>query len=424
MPPYRRYRLRFVLALSALTAGPLIAAFASAPSASQNSSALAGDSAWQVETPYPTHDPATAEATSTATPTAESTSTVEASATQDASVSPTLLPSATATTLPPSPTAGPQGFAPSSSAPLCSDHDSRAYHGLWDAQQGCHYDHSHGDDPHSVDDIFGTEIYDWMDGEISYPWHTPAENEAIKHKSYLWLVERDIPCYSRYSNGCITAFRAFVHNDLHNPGPSHHSGLLEAIVCDENDRSRCGYVFISGHQATGDLFIDRRQVKNGEEPPRSPRPQMLHNDVRGNRNFATWYPVFHAWMRIATQVSDMWGYYPASSRARPQDFVPLGGNASAVQPHVVSVGLRRADLPVLDRDGDGRLNYEGFVNVTTGQLGGECTAVGEMCSPFIFRDVPRVAGLGFQYRGGDYHEFDVFIDGRSSGWLVFPGFQP
>jgi hypothetical protein len=261
-----------------------------------------------------------------------------------------------------------------------------------------------------------------MEGDISYPWHTPAENETIKHKSYVWLVERDIPCYSQYSNGCLTAFRAFVHNDLHNPGPSHHSGLLEAIVCDETNPSRCGYVLISGHQATGDLFVDRVQVKNGEEPPRSPRPQMLHYDKIGNRNFATWYPVFQAWMRIATEVGDMWGYYPVTSRGRPQDFVRLDGNASRVQPHVIAVGVRPRDVRLLDPDRDRLLNYDGYVNVMTGVPGGGCTGVTEMCAPFIFRDVPAIAG-GFQYRGGTYHELDVFIDRRSPGWLVLPGFQ-
>lgn len=78
----------------------------------------------------------------------------------------TPQPTVTATATPNAP------IAPFVGAPLCDTHDDRVWHGLWDAQRGCHYDHTHRNDPRELDDIFGTQFYEWAGGEISYPWQT------------------------------------------------------------------------------------------------------------------------------------------------------------------------------------------------------------------------------------------------------------
>ena len=79
----------------------------------------------------------------------------------------TQTPTATITaTVTPTQTAQ---IEPYPDAPACASHDDRAYHSLWDAERGCHYDHQHGDDPHELDYKLGTDIYGLMGGEISYP---------------------------------------------------------------------------------------------------------------------------------------------------------------------------------------------------------------------------------------------------------------
>jgi len=98
-------------------------------------------------------------------------------------------PALTPTPQPPTATPEPDGdVEPYADAPLCPSHDDRAFHTLWDAERGCHYDHEHGDNPHDVDHIFGTEFYDWAGGEISYPWQTPDEN-GVLFALRRWLCE-------------------------------------------------------------------------------------------------------------------------------------------------------------------------------------------------------------------------------------------
>jgi hypothetical protein len=334
----------------------------------------------------------------------------------------------------PTPTPAPGPIAPYPSAPSCNEHDPLAYHGLWNGDSGCHYDHTHGDNPHSVDDVFGTALFDMMGGEISYPWHTPGENEEIKHRSYQWLVERDLPCVSQYTDGCITDYRAFVHNDLHNVFSTHHSALVEARVCRESDPTDCGYFLVSGHQATGDLIIDGVVVLDREEPSGAPRPVMLHHDTVGNVNFATWYPVFSSWMRVSTEIGDMWGYYPMPDivPTTPDNllFTLLTGNASRVQPHVIGLGFSNRNLLSIGVDPSvTNVNFNGFLNVHTATPD-DCVIISETCAPLILNNVPNVQ---YQHRGGYRPDFDICFNdndvaqclnngSNSSGWLIFPGF--
>lgn len=325
-------------------------------------------------------------------------------------------------TVAPTPTDHVVNNVPDPNDPLCETHDPAIYHGLYDAVNDCHYDHTHGDNPHQLDALFGDELWTYLDGDLVQPWHTHRENETIKHKSYIWLVETNLECYSQFAAGCITDFRALVHNDLYNPFPLQHSAVLEARVCDEANPDICGHVIVGGQEYTGDLTIDGQTVLDRDEPANSPRPIMLHYDQTGNANFATWYPVFESWMRVATQIGDMWGYYPLPEGPLPTtedalEFVRLNGNATSIEPHVISFGTRRANVSVLDPDGDGLLNYHGMLDASTGAL--ECS---DICSPLVVENVPIVDGLQFQFRGSP-HEFDIFFDGQSSGWMVFPGFQ-
>lgn len=160
----------------------------------------------------------------------------------------TPTPAPTPTDVPPTSTPPSGPVAPYADAPACATHDPRAYHGIWNAQQGCHYDHTHGDNPHEVDDIFGTGFYATAGGEISYPWQTDGENhEHHKHEGYKWLVRRDLPCDNNNAAGCIRAFRAQPHADLHNVASEYHSYAIEALVCPDRVRDdNCGIIRFGG----------------------------------------------------------------------------------------------------------------------------------------------------------------------------------
>lgn len=66
-------------------------------------------------------------------------------------------------------------IAPYTEAPACTTHDPTKYHGLWDAELGCHFDHVHFADPLApeVVAIFG-DYTDYTGQEVSYAWQTFA----------------------------------------------------------------------------------------------------------------------------------------------------------------------------------------------------------------------------------------------------------
>ena len=117
------------------------------------------------------------------------------------------LPGSSAT---PAPTSAPGtggGTQPYAGAPKCDEslHNPTEWHSLWNSEAGCHYDHEHKMNPHDMDDVFGTQIYDWAGGSLSYPWQTYAgagvnfeqyadgtctENNC-KHEGYKWLYYRN-----------------------------------------------------------------------------------------------------------------------------------------------------------------------------------------------------------------------------------------
>ena|SRR6185436_1559928 len=73
-------------------------------------------------------------------------------------------------------------------APLCPSHNDTEWHGLWDEVRGCHYDHTHDDDPGSANAIFGPVGAAWGGQSISYPFMTPNENNQTGHPGYKYFV--------------------------------------------------------------------------------------------------------------------------------------------------------------------------------------------------------------------------------------------
>lgn len=104
---------------------------------------------------------------------------------------------------------------PFAEAPSCESigvsHDSRMWHGIWNSEKGCHWDHEHHANPHDMDSVFGSKAYAWFGSdigktaEISHPWATfsgaganfekydssKCKENDCKHAGYKWLYFKD-----------------------------------------------------------------------------------------------------------------------------------------------------------------------------------------------------------------------------------------
>ena len=430
--PRIRFRLsRVVWVLIALSISAAVAA-APLPSAAATSLAPLKGNATPLGSPTApssTLDPT--QATPSATPSTIETAVPSATGSAVASTTAAVSPSPTATP-PSSPTPGPGGIAAYPSAPLCPDHDPRTYHALWDPVRGCHYDHHHGDDPHTVDDVFGEDYYDWAGGSISYPWQTFSaatgctENDC-KHKGYVWVVRRDLTCFSAFGNGCVVAFRGLVHamSTAHDTSVRYHSAWLEAKVCREDAPTVCGIFRSGGWQDTGDLFIDRVPVL---DYPNNFNRFKLHYLNTGNAHFGTWYSgspggeeARGGMWGVTLELGDMWGPLDPADPPHVQYFCadPLAKcahNGSRYQPHVISVGFPPRFQRIVDPDRDGTANYEGFADRWGTPVTG-CQAVSLNCVPLVIESVPT----RYNYQGRfDYREYDILFDRQTAGWILPP----
>jgi hypothetical protein len=398
-----------------------------------------------------------------------------ASRTPAGAVAPEAAPTertATATSQP----APDRPLEPYPDAPLCEQHDPLAYHALWNAELGCHYDHTHADDPHAADDVFGTAIYDWLGGEISYPWQTfsdaGTENE-LKHGGYFWLVRTPAEiggCSSQFADGCITAFRALTHFMMLDQGARtrFHSYWFEAQACREAAPEDCGILRTGGWFDTGDLLVDDQLVQEEPRPVvRAPRPFKLHY----SNPFATWYPT-SPFVRVSMEVADAWGLVildadeasevqmnstGGAPQAQPRFFCygepGCELNNSLIQPHIIAVqlprsvetsaGKRLSAAAIMDPDGDGRGNFSGFVDrygrilVNPDGTPMEMCDIGLDCIPleienlylgmqYQLRDAPagerpKLHPTGRAWPGSGYREYDIYFDGQTTGWIQYTG---
>ncbi|WP_420642978.1 hypothetical protein [Candidatus Leptofilum sp.] len=190
-------------------------------------------------------------------------------------------------TSPPPPPGG--NIQPFAGAPACEDigvaHDNRAWHGIWNYEHGCHWDHEHKQDPHEVDHIFGTEYYTLAGGELSYPWQTysgAGENfEALgpgatlendgKHEGYAWhhitngleICDQSLILGSQ----CFDSFRVQTHQIGGEMGAltRFHSVYTEGIACTPDGAARMqfnGTVGAYGRTINGQFYALTRDNIN------------------------------------------------------------------------------------------------------------------------------------------------------------------
>jgi len=299
---------------------------------------------------------------------------------------------------------------PYPSAPLCTSHDPTQFHTLWNSDLGCHYDHSHGMNPHDVDDIFGTQIYTWAGGEISYPWQTFAGGDAgyappptdtlklenvAKHDGYHWIVVRNFHCAANAVQ-CIRAFRIETHVMPHKQDAvvRYHSMWAEVQVCRGENWSVCGIVRIGGWQDFHRLGIDSQPLPTplpGDDTHGVTRLHFWHGGLfasTSNRS-ATWYGddlILGEAVILETLTAmepDLTEHYFCDGYAAPDGnpgLCPAPYNQQngswVIQENVV---LHLPDN--LDGVVNGIVNISGYTNRHHHIVQG-CTAVGLDCIPF------------------------------------------
>lgn len=346
----------------------------------------------------------------------------------------TATPEPTPTDIP-APTVTPSaGIAPYPDAPLCAGHDPRAYHSLWDAFEGCHFDHHHGDDPHDANAVLGTDIYAIMGGEISYPWMTfsaAGQENDLKHAGYFWHVRTDMPCDQ---SPCITAFRALVHQ--HPSGRDatvrYHSYVFEAATSDG------GYLLFGGWADFGDLHSPEGTVIVNEPdnhdsractgagrhkqhgPSASSAPQIIwygasqqtHGEC-GPRGFVT----------LSVSVHDVWDYTDPANPASFTDYhcypnPRCTANATVLRPHLIGINMVGRWDALIDPDGNGLADWEGYANRYGELLDGGCEVYSVDCAPVIFRGLRlgQNYGAANSATANSYRDYDIYFNGRTSGW--------
>lgn len=150
----------------------------------------------------------------------------------------------------------PRSVNPYPAAPLCVTHDPTKWHGLWNAVDGCHYDHEHGDNPFTpeVAAVLPFDIAALLGGtEIGSMYPTSAAEPTTKHGGFKWFVMTANPgsCVAGFEGAanCVAAAAIQVHawGDPAEQNGRIHSAIVFLKVCRPANPTDCGYVFAVGH---------------------------------------------------------------------------------------------------------------------------------------------------------------------------------
>lgn len=355
--------------------------------------------------------------------------------------------------------AAPQRIPPSPDAPLCPTHNNTKFHGLWDSERGCHYDHTHNDDPASANAIFGSAGALWSGQSVSYPWMTANENDMGGHTGYKYYVNLN-PQPNCAAEGygylgsinCVSGFRIQYHDA---GGNAHmvkrfHSYYMEAQV---QKGSVKGTIQTGGwadfgclHEAYKTNFlplpgIDPVQA-NGQTAC-GPGGQTIHSDpYRAPKN--TWQQIQgrtsgdNMWIWTAHnrygynntgyffyRTLDNWGSIDASDPYKEHFLCPdFKCKFNDSEHHVFTV---YAMIPAaLDTDKDGIVNYTGYTDIK-GNIVQGCTAPGANCVPLKIVNAPVGVAIwsrntsGPRPAGEPVRDHDIYFNGRPSGWITFQG---
>ena len=350
------------------------------------------------------------------------------------------------------------GIPPFPGAPLCPTHDNTKWHGLWDSERGCHYDHTHNDDPSVANSIFGPAGAAWGQN-ISYPWMTANENSGMGHGGYKYYVNvnpKPACSFEGYeylgvnSLNCVSAFRIMYHDA---GGNAHmvkrfHSYYMEVQIKRGNT---VGYIKTGGWADFGCLHSSYKKgflplpgidpVQANGQTQCGPGGQGLDPDpyrafgdtwaeVQGQKSGDNW-SIWTAHNRYGYnrmgffffRTMDNWGSIDPASPYTEHLLCPDGSciyNNS--EHHVFNVFMMIPSS--LDTDRDGIVNYKGYTD-RQGNIVQGCTAPGFDCVPLEIVNAPVGNAIwsrnlsGIRTDGDPPHESDIYFNGKPSGWIQF-----
>jgi hypothetical protein len=331
-------------------------------------------------------------------------------------------------------------------APLCPTHDDRQAHGLWDARRGCHYDHTHNNDPDHPQAValFGPASAYLGGKTISYPWqthnHAGVEENVAKHNGYKWMVDLDLPpLYLRLNwlgaptPNAVKSVRTQYHFLSTNADARVrlHSFWAEMQLCPANDMNNCGIVRGGGLWDTGILHAPYKQQwvpVPGQDPPDLEGKIFRPGVDDPNRSWPTIDPYrahshtcqdLGVYSNSVSQTVDnavLWTSSPgffgynrhmgmfikvldAAECVDPTDInqdVPLCPDGRCRFNGSEHVGFTywawvdpALDGSALDSDGihNGRVSFRGFTDVT-GKIDLTCSEANEHCVPYALENAP------------------------------------
>ncbi len=361
-------------------------------------------------------------------------------------------------TFPSSAQAAPQAIAPFPGAPLCPTHNDTQYHSLWDATRGCHYDHTHDDDPAAADSIFGPAGALWGGQSISYPWMTSNENDAHGHQGYKFYVNLN-PQPACAAEGydylgpvnCVTAFRIEYHDA---GGNAHlvkrfHSYYMEVQI---KKGSTVGTIQTGGWADFGcmqqtyktvflplpgiDPVLPNGQTACGSpggqtinsDPYRAPRStwQQIQGKTKGDNMFIWTSHNRYGYNQLGFffyRTLDSWGSIDPANPSQEHFLCPdFTCKFNDSEHHVFNVVV---NIPASLANKNGIVNYTGYTDIK-GNIVQGCTAPGPNCVPLKIVNAPVGTAIwgrntsGPRPAGETIRDHDIYFNGQPSGWIKFP----
>ncbi len=367
------------------------------------------------------------------------------------------------TTPPPAPTSPPPppggNIQPFAGAPACEAigvaHDNSAFHGIWNYEYGCHYDHTHNHNP--SDTIFAEEVQSW-EQPVSYPWQTPHEN-VHKHAGYKYVYVENPECaVLETGDNCIK----YALVQLHSVGSTldtkarFHSFRAIALLCDSTGNN-CGVAQTGGWGDFGIMHCDYKTEHCPLEtdppvpaerfglPPYRTSTQLenLNHVLASGKNVQYWnsgvlpvqlpyFPDPH------NQIFEYdWQTYDAWDVVDPADLETIHF-ICADQPDCrfnhSTIRMYEMVFNVPDQLGDGRVTFNGFTDLQ-GNIDPSCTAPAPECIPLILDNVPADSAT-FRIPVGnvpitEFDDYDIYFCGNElcgphdagatpSGWIKYP----
>jgi hypothetical protein len=341
--------------------------------------------------------------------------------------------------------------------PLCPNHDSTKWHPLVqrnsDGSVKCTYGHEHHDDPHKLDNIFGSLGTYTSGQEVSYPWQTTSaagEENHAKHEFYKWNVvtfgEMGNKCTTSYAPLSFKNIRAEYHQDaIHGALVRYHSYWLEAQGCDPADAKFGGIIRIGGHMDYGKLQLTDGSGGDGAVVTLAGDPTGYSDDRRLHMGMVnglvpccrngdyTWYGsnryvsvISGAKVTVRNGIrGEDWGAMNKTDLKPVYSFKYWygdqggGGKNSMQEPvHLLHVSVPK-ELDSVDGKTDGYVTYKGYTNRYGDILKTSCSPTGPDCVPISLEGM-KVGNYEFRtaFNGIADREYDVYVGGKSA--ITYP----